>query len=177
MKKLLMTCLLAIMLAMSFGYSAFANVDDYKGDMAANVNEKLKEEFTYFKNGSLSLDSLELFEVNGEEIEQVMVGVASFKTVKDNFFAFTHGEFVYYDPINQKLLSATDVSSFEEIAAYKEAHKDQTGKHMHLTVIMLLHAFLFIVPMYFMFVWEKQQYSTTSYTTPNNVYNNQKTFN
>ncbi len=183
MKKWFAALFTAVMLAGTvMGSQAFAaegkNTGKYNAEMMSAVNKQLKEEHSDFKNGSLEIRNTQLFEVSSEEsdIKQVVAGTATYKTVRDNLFAFSHRDTVFYDPQNDKALTLQDVAVFPAVADYEEAQKDQNGKFMHVSVILMLLAFILIVPAFFMFFWEKRQYSTTEWTTANNIYGSRQVY-
>jgi hypothetical protein len=177
MKRLLgLVALFAVLFSVASVVSAAEVNND---ELNTAVNESLKEEHYDYKDGSLEIKDAEVFTVEDPEgkISEVWAGVAEYDTVRDNIFYFSHTDVVFYDINGEKMLTATQAGNFDSLLQFKEQYKDETGKTMHLTAILLLLALILVVPAFYMFVWDKQIYSTTRFTDKGNLYYREHTFN
>lgn len=179
MKKKIFALLSVFTLVFSFASFASA-AESADPQMKAAIEKGLKEKHYDYKNGSIELSNLETVpnEDNKLGTSEIVVGMGSYETLRDNVFTFKHEDIVYYNPKDKKMLTEQEVAkSGAAVQKYKKDHEDQVGTHMDFVVVLVILAFVFLVPLYLLTVWEKGQYLTTKFKIKNNLYNQEKSFN
>lgn len=179
MKKLILSSLIAVLVLFAAGQSMVANAAIDEAELQKVATKQYNEAHKDFKDGSLTLSKVKQFEVSAKDsdIKQVVAAVVTYQTVRDNFFAFTHKELIYYDPINKKVLSLGDLAPFKDVMDYNDTYRGEIGKKMHFGVILPMLALILLVPIYFMAIWSKRQYSTSEWVVANNIHGNEQSFN
>ncbi len=189
MLKQLTAAMMALTLLVSGGTGVLAAENGAKApeEMQKATKDFLQDEYYDFNNGSLKeLSHVTKVEVNPEAVEgeeaqgpiTVYAALAEYQTVRDNIFTFDRKETVYFDATNGKMLTATEIGAFQNdtLTNYKEQF-DHLGKKMNLGWIMSLHALILLIPVYLMFVWGNQVYSSSRFMVENNLYGQKHTFN
>jgi hypothetical protein len=174
MKKLLSVMLTAVFSIGLFGMQVQAD-GTVSEKMEKSILKKVQGAHYDYKEDTLSFSEVETF--NGSEENTIVVAIAHYETVRDDFFITSHSEVVYFDQTNEVVLKSSDVAGISAIAAYKKAHKGDLGAHMHFSIILLYHVLVVLIPVLIMAVWMKRQYSTTQYQVDNNILGQQQSFN
>lgn len=176
--KRIFAAIIAFAIVVSGSSMVFADeVDNQK--LKAKAETFLAEEHYDFKKGSVEVKDVEPITVNDPEgnVSEVWAAFVSYDTLRDNIFFFKHTEVIYFDVVNDQMLSAMDAGKFEALTDYKDQFDGEVGKKMSKLPILLLLSLLLIIPGYLMFVWVKQSYSTTAFKVKNNIFNQTQTFN
>jgi hypothetical protein len=177
MKKQLTAIFTAFALFLAMG--TFVSAEQATDEMKAAIEKGLKSQHKDFNDGSLEITKVEAFQNNDSELDasEVVVGIASYETVRDNIFYFDHTAYVFYNPDTKEMLSEASVAKANpKIEEYKKAHETAIGTHMDYIVITALLFLLLLVPLFILGVWEKRQYLTTKFKLENNLYDQTKSY-
>lgn len=144
-------------------------------EMLQAIEAAKKEEFSYYKAGSLKLKDVKELTVNDPELNTstVQMALAEFTTVKDKIFPTVRKEVVFYDPENGEVLHEGQLSAaIDEISAYKDSHETGAKLQMGL-IIALLIVFPIVYILLIVLVWEPRQYSVTKFKIANRLFHGQ----
>lgn len=180
MKRKIVALLSVFTLVFSFASIASAAGATADNEMKASIEKGLKEKHYDYKKGSIEITDLKTVPNNDPKLDtaEIVVGMGSYKTLRDNVFYFKHKDIVYYNPKNNKMLTEQEVAKAgPELEQYKKSHEDQVGTKMDYIVIILLLSLVLLIPLYLLTIWEKGQYLTTKFKIKNNLYNHVKDFN
>ncbi|MCA0986400.1 hypothetical protein [Guptibacillus algicola] len=179
MKKGIFALILALLVAFPFAGTAVhaeANVSD---KVEKGVASYIGEEHYDYDKGSLSIKESDSFEVSSsadKEFSQVTMMVVDFQTVRDNIFFEDHTQVIFYDTEANAVIPDTKVLDLEQAKEFKDSHAEETGSHLHMGVVLFLHALMIIVPALIVLVFIKGWYSTLGFKLQNNVYDTNTTF-
>ncbi|KSU83608.1 hypothetical protein QUF79_19100 [Fictibacillus enclensis] len=163
-----------------FSFASIASAAGATAEMKAAIEKGLKDAHYDYKKGSIEISDVQTVPNEDKKLNtsEIVVGMGSYKTKRDNIFSFTHKEIVFYNPKDNKMLTEQEVAKAgPELQKYKKDHESETGTKMDYVVVLLLLALVLLVPLYLLTIWEKGQYLTTKFKIKNNLYNHTKEFN
>ncbi len=150
--------------------------------MADALSNNYKSAHYDYKEGSFKLQHVKTFQLSdpikvkkdGKDVEvtKVTAAVATFKTVRDYIFYKDWKEFAFYAPDIDQVLTLGDVSKVKALQDYQK--KYQSSVSLELGPILLLMAFLFIIPIIVLIIWSKTRYSVMGYKVENNLLDDNK---
>lgn len=159
MKKLVslfITALLITFLAIPAGAAVAVSDDVY-----SSLEERVDGQFSYYDAGSAKVKDLQTFTTNTIDKDGNVVGeielnamFVEFKEVRDTIFFYTGHELFYYDATNKTFIDSSSIEVTDEIKAFQNQYKDETGKHFNkssMALYLVLLSSIVIVPVLIIF--------------------------
>ena len=147
------------------------------GDMYKAFNKQYSDENYDFKDKSLKLTDVETLNLSEPvtikrddkdiTINQIQVGIAHFKTVRDYIFYKNWSEYAYYSPEQKMILTEGDVGTVPQIKDFEKQH--EVTVTLALGPIVGLCLLIIIVPLIFAYLWLKFKYNSLDFKLANKL--------
>lgn len=163
---------LIAMFVVFFACIGTVSAESAPSKMYQAVNKQLKQGHYDYDNGSLKLTHVKTIHLQKpvNKVKTLTLGIANYKTVRDNIFFANHHDAVYFDPHSNQMVSIQTALKINAVGKYQNQYKNIIGEHVQISIIFLLLFFVLLVPAYFAYVWAKRRYSVLTYKLKNNLF-------
>ncbi|GGH89152.1 hypothetical protein JOD43_004492 [Pullulanibacillus pueri] len=147
------------------------------GDMFKAFQKQYSDENYDYKKGSLKITDVQTINLNqpitvknGDKevtVNQVQIGVAHFKTVRDYIFFKDWKEYAYYAPEQNLILTEGDVTGVSQIKDFEKQHESKVS--LELGPIVGLCLLVIIIPLLFAYIWLRFKYNSLDFKLQNGM--------